>query len=311
MIERLTPKDRRAWLALRGRDVTASTVGALFGEHEFLTIYELWAQKTGRLPRGADAETPAMQRGRLLEPVAIALMREMHPEWQIEHNAAENVYYRDPEARIGATPDAIVTAPGRGLGVVQIKSVEASVYRRKWIVEGEPEPPLWIALQASVEAHLTGAKWAAVAPLVVGHGLEMPIIEVPLADGVISAIKERVADFWQMVAEGREPEPDYARDGDVLDAMYPHSDAREEVDLSTDNRINQLIADRVAARAAITAAEADLKAIDAEVKAKMGFAEVAHVGGGRRITWETRRRSGYVAPATTYRFLKFPKPEGE
>lgn len=252
-----------------------------------------------------------MQRGRLLEPVAVQLLREQRPEWKLDHNAAENVYFRDAAARLGATPDVIVEAPGRGRGVVQIKSVEASTYRKKWLVDGNPEPPLYAALQAAVEAHLTGAQWAAVAPLVVGHGLEMPIIEVPLTPGVIDAIKSKVADFWQMVADGREPEPDYARDGDVLDAMYAAGDERAEVDLSTDNRIGELIIERAAARATIKAIEADLKAIDAEVKAKMGFAEIAHIGNGRRITWETRRRSGYVAPATTYRFLKFPKPEGE
>ena len=34
-----------------------------------------------------------MQRGRLLEPVAVQMLRERFPRWKIEHNAAENVYY--------------------------------------------------------------------------------------------------------------------------------------------------------------------------------------------------------------------------
>lgn len=307
VIERITPKNKRAWLALRGQDITASVVGSLFGEHPYLTEYEVWAAKTGRLQETTE-ETDAMRRGRLLEPVAVQILREMHPRWKIEHNAAENVYYRDPAARLGGTPDVIVEHPDRGRGVVQIKSVEASTYRRAWLLDGDPDAPLWIAMQASVEAYLTESQWAAVAPLVVGYGIEMPLIDVPLVPGVIDAIKDRVADFWTMVAEGREPDPDYGRDGALIDQLYAIGDEAEEVDLSHDNRIPMLIADREDAIEARKAAEARITEIDTEVKAKMGHATVAHVGDGRRIMWETRRRAGFTSPPTTYRFLKFPKP---
>ncbi|MDF3606523.1 hypothetical protein PE067_10465 [Paracoccus sp. DMF-8] len=100
-----------------------------------------------------------MKRGRLLEPVAVQLIREQNPAWDVTHNAA-NEYWRDPEARIGATPDTIVRCPERGLGTVQIKSVEQSAYRRNWLdAEGNPEPPLWIQHQATLEAHMIGAQW--------------------------------------------------------------------------------------------------------------------------------------------------------
>lgn len=307
VIERITPKDRRAWLALRGRDVTASVAACLFGEHPYLSEYELWASKTGRITETGE-ETEPMRRGRLLEPVAVQLLREMHPSWKIEHNAADNVYYRDPDARLGGTPDAIVMHPERGPGVVQIKSVEASAYRRNWLLDGEPDPPLWIAMQASVEAYLTGARWAAVAPLVIGHGIEMPLLDVPLVPGVIDAIKERVAEFWSMVESGREPEPDYARDARLIERLYAMGDDHEEIDLSADNRIPILISERDAALEDRRAAEDRLTEIEAEVKAKLGTATIAHLGDGRRITWETRRRRGFTVDPATYRVLKFPKP---
>jgi len=63
-VERIVPANRSAWLAARGRDVTASQIGALFGEHEYMTPFSLWGLKTGRIPR-EEEETPAMQRGRL------------------------------------------------------------------------------------------------------------------------------------------------------------------------------------------------------------------------------------------------------
>ena len=306
MIERLTPKDRKTWLSLRTRDVTASTVGALFGAHDFLTPFELWAVKAGRLDRSSE-ETPAMQRGRLLEPVAVQLLREQRPEWKVEHNAADNVYFRDPAARLGATPDVIVEAPGRGKGVVQIKSVEASVYRRKWLVDGNPEVPVWIALQAAVEAYLTEAQWAAVAPLVIGHGLEMPLVEVDLEDGLIDAIKARVAEFWKLVESGEEPPPDFARDGETIETIHATGSSRVEVDLSTNNRIRELIDTREAARLAVKDAKAKVDEIDAEVKWLMGEAEIAHVGQGQRITWKQQNRSGFYVAPKSFRVLNYPQ----
>lgn len=308
-IEIITPKDRAAWLRARGKDITASTVGALFGEHEFLTAYELWARKTGRITQ-ADDETPAMRRGRLLERVAVDILREDHPDWTIHHNAAESVYYRDPAHRLGATPDAIVDAPHRGRGIVQIKSVEQTVYRRKWMNEdGQVEPPFWIALQATLEAHLTGARWAAVAPLVVGHGLDMPLIEIDLThiDGVIAAMRERAADFWQMVEEGREPSPDYGRDGALIESIYAVGDAREEVDLTADAAIADAVERANVARANIQTWTQEAERAETRIKATMGTAEVAHLMGGRKATWKTHRRPNPGGLPTTYRVLRLPR----
>lgn len=310
-IEIFTPRDRRAWLRARGKDITASVVGALFGCHDFVTPLELWAMKTGRL-RSDDEENDAMRRGRLLEPVAVQIMREEYPDWQIDHNAAENRYFRDPVKRLGATPDVIIDCPRRGRGVVQIKSVEAGVYRRKWLdEEGQPEAPLWIALQALLEAYLTGAEWAAVMPLVIGFGVEAPLIDVPLDNlsGVIAAIEERADDFWQMVAEDREPVIDYARDGDLIDRIFSVGDPREEVDLTGIPRVLDLIEARGAAFDARRKAEAEIAAADAEIKAMLGNAEVAHIAGGRTITWKThKRRDPASGRVSVFRILRLPTP---
>lgn len=306
-IEIIRPKDRAAWLAARGRDITASVVGALFGEHDYTTEFELWALKTGRAPR-LEEDSPQMQRGRLLEPVAVQLLRERYPKWRLTHNAAENVYFRDPAARLGATPDVIVEKSERGRGVVQIKSVEASAFRRKWLdEEGEPEPPLWIALQATLEAHLTGAEWAAVAPLVISHGLDMPLIDIPIVPGVIDAMKDRSAAFWLMIAEGREPVPDYARDGAIIDRLYSESDDEHEIDLSGNDRVRELLASRRIVADRMRDDKSQIEQIDAEIKAAMGNAAVAHIGDGRRITWRTRVKAGAVIAPSRARVLQLPK----
>lgn len=308
MIEVIDSSNRAAWLKARRPDVTASVVGALFGAHPYTTAYELWARKSGRLRR-SDEDTPAMRRGRYMEHVAVMVLKDERPDWIIEHNAAENRYFRDPAARIGATPDVIATAPGRGRGVVQIKSVGEQAYRRGWLDDdGNPEAPLWIALQAAVEAYVTEAEWAAVAPLVVGHGLEMPLIEIDLPPGLIAAIKARVADFWALVESGDEPSLDLWRDGPVLDAMYPFAAHGQEIDLTGNARASEIVEQRAAAVRRLRDAEAEKTAMETAMKALLREAAVGHLAGGLKVYWSTqRRRDPATGRMTSHRILRFPR----
>lgn len=304
MIERHPVTDRASWLAMRQRDVTASVAGALLGVHEFTSAWGLWALKSGKITEDP-TETPPMRRGRLLEPVAVEMLREDRPEWEITRGA---VYYRDPEARIGATPDALARCPTRGLGAIQIKTVEPSILRRKWRQDdGTFEPPLWIAVQAIVEAELTGAAWACVAALSVGHGLDLHVIDVPLTPGIMPRLREAVADFWRRVESGEAPDPDFARDAAVLARLYPADDGTE-VDLSADNRLPEILARRVEVRDIIKAAEKEADEIDAEIKAKIGPHARAHVPGWR-VTFKSSERSAYRVEAKTIRTLRVTSME--
>lgn len=310
---RLPAGDRATWLALRQQDVTASSAGALLGVHDYLTPYELWALKTGRWQEDPE-ETAPMQRGRLLEPVAVQLLQEKRPTWRITHNTGgAQVYLRDPDARLGATPDVFAVDPEReGTGVVQVKSVEPGVFRRKWRDPdtGDVAPPLWIAVQAIVEAHLAGASWAAVAALTVGFGADLEIVPVPIHAGVLDAVRAKVADFWAMVDEGREPAPDYARDGELIARLYA-DEKPDELDLTLDNRMPELVSEHAALKRQIKDATEKVSAIDAEVKQKLGNHAVALIAGGKRITWKTQSRRGYTVAPSSARVLRYPKDEEE
>ena len=305
LIETIKPRNDAHWHKLRGQDVTASTVGALFGVHPYETLFGLWARKSGLMRPDAGLDNAAMMRGRYLEPVAVQILRDRHPDWTITHNAAENVYYRDPENRVGATPDVIAECPKRGRGIVQIKSVEAGAFRRSWTTEdGDVEVPLWIALQATVEAKLTGAVWAAVAPLVVSHGLDMPECEIELIDGVYGEICRRTADFWDAVANERRPDIDPIRDAETIDDVYRRGFDDVEVDLTGDPDILELIAERQAAAAARSAAEARVTAAETRIKSALGPATLAYLPGGRRATWRPQRSAYGVR-----RVLRLPQME--
>lgn len=290
--------NREQWLALRTKDVTASVAGALLGVHDYVTPYGLWALKSGKIAEDPE-ESGAMRRGRMLEPVAAEMLKEAYPDWTIERPAA---YFRDPAARLGATPD-LFCENDRGWGVVQVKTVEPGIFRKKWHdQDGELQPPLWIAAQAIVEAHLTGCEWAACAALVVGFGIDLHVVPVPVHAALIARIKSEVADFWKKVESGEEPAMDYGRDGAVIAQLYGRAD-ETVLDLTGDNRMPELLSEDEAQAEIEKNAKAKRSAIKAEIIAKMGNAGFATVQGWR-VSAKTINRKGYSVEASSYRQVR-------
>jgi YqaJ-like viral recombinase domain len=274
--------DADQWHRLRAPNVGCSEVGALFGVHDYLTGYGLAARKLGRLPDTIDSAV--LQRGRLLEPVARQLLAEQRQDWD---QVAAGSYYCDSAARFGATPDLFVKTD-RGIGVVQIKTVEPSVFARKWHggEAGGIEPPLWIALQAMGEQHLTGANFAVIAALVVGYGLSLEIIEVPYLAPVIEQARARVKAFWELVDRGELPEPDYGKDRDNL-ARVLRQDDGTEIDLTADNELPAIAAELIAAQHAKHLAEASIDRCQARILNKVGTAQRALIAHGGVINAKT------------------------
>lgn len=312
MITKTPAGNRNDWLALRHKDVTASAAAALLGAHPFMTAFELWHLKNGTLKEDPE-ETPAMQRGRLLEPVAVQLLRELQPDWVIEHNSGRRqVYWRDDARRIGCTPDVLIDADGK-MGIVQIKSVEPNVFAQKWLSEGRlhkretwvVEPPTYVLIQAIIEAMLTGAEVAYVAPLVVMHGLEMPLIQVPLHEPIWARLLSEISQFWKMIEDGEEPEPNWRKDAKLLMDLG-RTDNGLEIDLTSDNRMPELLQQRFDAKARIKVDEAIVEECDGEIAEKLGEYERAHVPGWR-VARPTVKRKGYEVKPTQFRQFKISK----
>jgi predicted phage-related endonuclease len=303
MIERIPIESREQWLALRRQDVTASTAGALLGLHPYMSAYALWAEKTGLVSSDAPPNA-AMERGLELEPIAIKRLQKLHPDWNV---AASTYYYRDPDARLGATPDCTAFDPARDLGVFQIKSVEPSAFRDHWFEDGEMRPPLWIAIQAIIEAHLVGASWAAVAALVIGYGIDLHVIDVPIHPGIIERVKAETRKFWEMIEAGEEPAPDYGKDAALIEQLYqPIPD--EILDLTGSNELPALLDERESLSEIRTATEKRLKEIKGELIANLKDYSAGRVADGRIITAKRIHKKAYEVPATSYVDVRVKAP---
>lgn len=300
-IEVISPASRQEWLELRKRDVTASQASALLGHHPYSSAYQMWADKTGRASE--QEENAVMKRGRLLEPVAIELLREERPDWAVDYPLGDT-YYRDTERRIGATPDAFATFPNGSRGIVQIKTTSDWSFRANWIDPDTDEivVPLWIAVQAIVEANLTGSEWAAVAVLTVGHGIDLQVIDIPLHAGVRDRLDDAVAEFWRTVEADRQPPIDWLKDGRSVLDVYRDSDG-STADLSEAEGFDDLVRDYHTAKAAEREARKAADILKPQIIAALGNAEIGETLDWR-VTAKVQRRKEYVVKASSSRVLR-------
>lgn len=285
--------DRDAWLAMRKQDVTASVIGALFGLSPHTTAAELyWRQKGIELPRDFDQDMLDWRED--LEAVFPKRVKRIKPEWTLT-KASE--YLRDPDARIGCTPDFYVTGDPRGLGILQAKTSDRRTFERDW---SEGRPPAWIELQNATELMLeTKAAWGAVAVITVeSFKSRTEIFDIPRHAGVEAKLRDAVARFWRAVEWEEEPQLDYARDAALIAALFPPEKSRPvEVDLSGDNELPVLLAERADLKARIKPMEDRCDEIGNELKAKMGDAEIARIGEFRAAWSPTNYKAQPAKPA--------------
>lgn len=296
MIERHPIKNREQWLALRKRDITASVVAALFGAHPYETALGVYSEK-----RGLELPTPdnaVLRRGRLLENAVAAAVAEERPDWEII-KASE--YLRDPDLRLGATPDFYIYGDPRGVGLLQAKTVAPSAFKKHWT---EDTVPFWIALQNATELMLeTEAAFGVVAPLIIDpYRLDVKLYPIPRHAGVETKIAAAVKKFWADVEAGREPDPDYGKDADLLAVLYPEEVPLKTIDLSGDNELPVLLAERSDLKLQIGKAEQRCTEIETELKFKMRDAEAAMIGDFT-ATNKLQVRKPFSVPAKSFRRL--------
>ena len=299
-----TPAGREEWKAWRRGDVaTASTVGALFGYHPWTTPLKLYVQARG--VEFDERENKMMRRGRRLEHSAPAIVMDERPEWSV---FPAGCYLRDPELRLGATPDFFVHAGSNERGVLQFKTTNPDTFVKEW---GSGEfIPEWIIDQTLTEALLSEAEFAAVAVWVVERYEEnVHIFDLPIDLARQARIVAAVARFRDDVEHGREPSPNFEKDAAVIAALAPRETPGAVCDLSGNNTVPELLARRQALHARITNDKIQCEVIDTELKYLMGDAERVEGVAGWRITYKTQNRKGYTVAPSSPRVLRVTASE--
>lgn len=299
MIERRTITSRTEWLQWRKPFVTASQVPALFGAHPYLSALKLYLEKSGI--EFEDKDSPMMRRGRLLEPAVGLAVAEDRPTWTIE---PAKMFLCDPDRRIAATPDFFIKGDPRGLGVLQTKTAAPSVFARDWV--GGSEVPFWIVLQVTTEMMLAQAAFGAVAVMCVDpFDLVCSIHEVVRHPAAEARITNAVRQFWDDVKAGREPAPDYGKDSSLIALLAPRESSPEKtIDLSGNNELPEMLAERELLHARMRSDELRCKEIETKIKFMMRDAAIVTGLRDWKITWKTSTRQGYTVATKELRTLR-------
>jgi putative phage-type endonuclease len=304
-IERRAIESREQWLEWRQQDVTASDVAPVLGLHPDRTVAKIWAEKIQLIP--VEPSSEFLEYRLSLEAAALDWLQRKRPNWEIRRGG---VYLRDPELRLGATPDAVALDPTRdGIGVIECKSVIRHVFDRDWKQFEEEElaeAPIWHQLQVLTNAMLAGASWALVIALILDNAGTGSLKFCPVdrnADAE-QRIKDAVARFWSMTDGGKQPPFDYGLDAEVIAALFPKGSIKDPpLDLSQDNRLPQILARRQTLKRRAKIIEDGCQCIDTEIKNKLGQFELGTLPGWR-ISWKTQRRPERITPAWEGRVLR-------
>lgn len=272
------------WLQWRERDITASRVAALFDAHPHMTRQQLAETMRGQ----SLGSTPAMRRGRILEPAVAAAIGEEKQEWSLRK---ATTYHRAPDFRLGATPDYFAETDA-GLLNIQCKTVSPEVWE-KW----HGRPPLGYVLQVTCENLVTDSSAGVLAVLVTTPSYPLHLFDVPRHEGAEQRLLDAVAEWWRAWDAGEIAGPAPAED---IAAML---DDGSHLDLSRDNRMPALLELRQTLKKSEAEVKQRLGEIDYEIRNRLGPASTAWLPGWS-LSCRAEPRKGYVVEPSAPRMLR-------
>jgi predicted phage-related endonuclease len=296
---------------MRRQNVNASEVAIVCGEGAFGSLAELFSEKRGLRPPLVDSGV--LRRGRYNEAGVFEAIAEELPEWNVTR---AKIYLREPELRLGATPDGFALAPDRpGRGVIQAKTVARSIFRNRWlwdpdtpIESGDADAPGYYRLQVLTEMMLSEAKWGVLAVLVTSEfDSRLRLFDIEPDPITEARILTNVARFWQEHFDpGIMPPFEPQRDEALIKALYPR-DTGATIDLRGDNRATALVEEWIETSAALKRLKKQEETLKTELKGKLGDHSYGLLASDRRVSWRVQHRRGYAVKPSNPRVLKIQK----
>ena len=242
------PKTRDEWLKLRHSCVSSTEVAALHGLSPYLTAFELAVLKKADPPDDREAGERATWGLRMQEAAARGLAEDLKIKVR-----ALNAYAIQDGTRMGASFDyeIIGTEPGSefedyykrlGTGILEIKTVDAWVYRNDW---QDGEAPAHIEVQVQAQLECIERAWAIIGVVVGGNKGVHLLRERDLEVG--AALTRKVQEFWMLLEAGGMPPVVLPDDVEIIRKLYAYAEPGNLLDAHGNDEIKQLCAEYAAA----------------------------------------------------------------
>lgn len=341
-IKFITPRDEAHWLDLRTTVLTSTEVAALFDQSPYMTAFELWHRKAGRLDSAFEESERTRWGTRLQDAIAMGVAEDNgwkvlrmdefailgdlragssfdfcigdeHETCVCGHPKSDHIHEEG-----ACRPGAECACDGyrlRPTALLEIKNVDHWIAKEGWIVERDGtddyiEAPVHIEMQIQHQMLVSGVDKCYLAALVGGNRI---LLSERTPDPVVQdAIKQAITEFWRSVDAGEEPVPNFERDAEVIFRLHGFAESGKLVEAS--DHVSALAVEQANLGRAIKELETKRDALKAEILTEIGDAE--------KVTWEGGSISaGMVAEAEIaytrkpYRgfrvTLKKPKPPAD
>jgi putative phage-type endonuclease len=185
----ITEKQR----ALRRGHLGSSDIAAIFGKDPFKTAYDVWLDKTGKLP--PQDENEAMFAGSMFENGVLSFAEKKLGRLK------RNQYRAARDLPIASNIDALAVDSGN-----PVEAKTAGLFgplKENWGEENTDEVPDRVILQAHAHLICTGAQLCHIAAFIGGRGFVL--YAVSRDNELVEIISERAAKFWQINVKGNIP----------------------------------------------------------------------------------------------------------
>lgn len=238
-VEILKFKTESEWLAARKQDITSTEMSALLGLNKFKSRFTLWHEKATGITEEF-VENDRMKWGKRMQNV-IAHGICQDQDWQGEDLGL--FYIRDTELKMSCSLDVKVVCPVRGNGFLEVKNVGVDAFAAGWT---DDEAPAYYEIQLMQQLHLArkaglDINFGCLGALVGGNDAKLYFREYDPEIGASFEAEARA--FWDSVAAGEEPKPDYSIDGKLLAKVRGAVKEKNTIDLSTHNRVYELVSE--------------------------------------------------------------------
>lgn len=199
------------WLNLRLDDITSTESPALFGLSPYATEYELYHNKANRIIVTLD-ENERMRWGKRLESVIAEGVAE---DLGVTVKPFKDYLRHSTVKGMGSSFDYLVVDHPDGPGLMEVKNVDARIYRDKW---SDDEAPVHIETQVQHQMEVADVDWCFIVAFCGGND---PRIIRRERDRVVGrALCKRIEKFWRDVASGNVPSPDFLKDAEFIMSLH-------------------------------------------------------------------------------------------
>lgn len=283
--ETITLTSETQWLDLRKDDITSTMTAALFGLSPYATEFEIYQAKK----HGVEVEFQSndrIEKGNRLEH---AIAEEVALQEGLTDLKPFKDYVRVTGKRIGSSFDYEAIDKNGNPLLLEIKAVDYFQYKEKWT---EDESPPWIEIQCQHEL-LCADRFDRVLIVACSGVYDYHCIYRDRDIAMGKAIEKRIAKFWHDVDNSIEPDINYERDVNVINAMFPDNTDDAE-DRTGDVAFGELLASYDIAKMQEKEFAKQGDAIKSEIHHTLGTSSGAYTECYKITTGRTKDNAGRV-----------------